>query len=243
MANVELYYSDVTELLVMTKEQGRLPDYLVKIIDDERKEKAVRIKEYKNMVRSAVAGALIQIAYKEFCVENDYAYNGETELPAQLHYIYGVNGKPAIEDVPDFCFSLSHSGDYVIIAVCDRSVGIDIQEYRHQKAMKSIADNVFTEKEKAYLESDTSSDMYTKRFFQIWSAKEAYIKMTGEGLLRDFKSFDVNIESMTVIGGNGKEEGYLEDLSNLVNGDNCGYSLMMCSGTSNIEVKYRNIQF
>ena len=40
-----------------------------------------------------------------------------------LAYEYNDYGKPKLKDISDFCFNISHSGDYVILAVSDKEIG------------------------------------------------------------------------------------------------------------------------
>ena len=67
----------------------------------------------------------------------------------------GAHGKPEIEGL---CFNLSHSGDMVICAVSDLPVGCDIEKIRQMP------------------------ECFGEDFFRVWTIKESYGKMTGEGL-------------------------------------------------------------
>lgn len=40
------------------------------------------------------------------------------------------NGKPVVRHIPSFHFNLSHSGDWVVCAIDDAPVGIDIEEIK-----------------------------------------------------------------------------------------------------------------
>ena len=84
----------------------------------------------------------------------------------------GTNGKPYFVEMPELFFNLSHSGDYVVCALSDSEVGIDIQQYR-----KNIKDGVFkrvlhTTENELFEKCDTKEkETY---FYQIWAAKEAF---------------------------------------------------------------------
>ena len=82
-------------------------------------------------------------------------------------------GKPYFRDLP-IKFSVSHSGDQVILAASDKEIGADIQ-YVNPRAVR-VAERFFTESECAYVGGDCA------RFFEIWTKKEAYAKWQGEGL-------------------------------------------------------------
>jgi len=101
-------------------------------------------------------------------------------------------GKPYFKNYPHFHFNISHSDNAVTVVVCDGAVGIDCEKI--QKANPKLAKRFFTEKENAYinenpLESDT-------RFFEIWTKKEAFLKLSGKGITIPLDSFDVTDGSL-----------------------------------------------
>ena len=92
------------------------------------------------------------------------------------------NGKPYAENM-SIHFNISHSGDYVLCAIGDKPVGVDIEQIREIKSR--LIDFVCTNEEKNYvLENEAQKQ---NRFFEIWTAKEAYFKYKGTGIT-DVKS-------------------------------------------------------
>lgn len=97
-------------------------------------------------------------------------------------------GKPFAKDLP-VEFNISHSGDMVVCAVDDKPVGIDIEKI-HPIDL-NVAKRIYRNEELLYLfgyiptEQDfvytTDQDLLI-RFFQLWTAKEAYGKCTGVGV-------------------------------------------------------------
>ncbi|MGN7043659.1 4'-phosphopantetheinyl transferase family protein, partial [Bacillus safensis] len=66
---------------------------------------------------------------------------GEVLVRQTIHDMYDLpmdrivfetegNGKPVVRQLPSFHFNLSHSGDWVVCAVDDAPVGIDIEEIK-----------------------------------------------------------------------------------------------------------------
>ena len=87
------------------------------------------------------------------------------------------DGKNFIEKDPGIHFNLSHSGNYAVCAVSEQEVGIDIQEIRDPG--ESLVKYCCTENErKRILESSHPAAVFTV----VWSWKEAFMKMTGQGL-------------------------------------------------------------
>ena len=79
-------------------------------------------------------------------------------------------GKPFAEN---FNFSISHSKGKILVAVSDCEVGADIQKINPLQSL-GTARKFLTEKERANLD--------TEKFFKLFTMKESYFKMTGEGL-------------------------------------------------------------
>lgn len=96
-------------------------------------------------------------------------------------------GKPYLRGYKNFCFNISHTRSAIVIAVSNVSVGVDIEKIR--KPEMKIASRFFTQTEQSYVNEFT--EKADKRFYEIWTKKEAYIKYTGKGLMTSLKSFDV----------------------------------------------------
>ncbi len=94
-------------------------------------------------------------------------------------------GKPLLADHPEFHFNLSHSGNYVAIAWGDTPVGIDVERLQSSLSLQTIAQKHFTPQEQAYISQDL------RKFFHIWTRKEAYIKYLGTGLRTKLTDFSV----------------------------------------------------
>lgn len=81
-------------------------------------------------------------------------------------------------------FSVSHSGEYWACAVGGGNVGLDLQ-LRQPCNYREIARRFFTPEEQAYLRRRGA-----EAFFDLWAAKESYIKWLGANLsaLRSFSA-------------------------------------------------------
>ena len=77
-------------------------------------------------------------------------------------------------------FSLSHAGDLALCAVSGVPVGCDIELVKD--APLEIAPRIFCPGERAYLRNARDDKEAQRRFFTLWTLKESYMKMTGEGL-------------------------------------------------------------
>ena len=89
-------------------------------------------------------------------------------------------GKPFAVGL-DVEFNISHSGEYVICAVNDAPIGVDIEKIRPVK--DRLIHRVCTDRELDYvLDGEMPLDEKTSRFFQVWTGKEAFFKCIGTGI-------------------------------------------------------------
>jgi len=118
-------------------------------------------------------------------------------------------GKPYFPTLPQMHFSISHSGKYWSCAVADQNIGYDLQEReipqketpdemlaRHQK----MAARFFHPTEAEFVSMDCRSN-----FLTVWTAREAYVKHTGQGIDRYYSEHCVipgSLEEMRRISGN-----------------------------------------
>ncbi|MFS0655877.1 4'-phosphopantetheinyl transferase family protein [Bacillus sp. 179-C3.3 HS] len=108
----------------------------------------------------------------------------------QIAFETEENGKPFVSQIDSFHFNLSHSGDWVVCAVDAAPVGIDIEEMKPIDL--AIAKRFFSPDEYADLLSQPA-EKQEAYFFQLWSMKEAFIKLTGKGLSYDLSSFTARL--------------------------------------------------
>lgn len=94
----------------------------------------------------------------------------------------GEHGKPYVLNLPAH-FNVSHSGKYTILAISDKPIGIDIEITRDFSAI--LAKKLFNEDELSYIAGNDSSRKKSemqRSFYEIWTAKEAYLKYLGSGI-------------------------------------------------------------
>lgn len=100
-----------------------------------------------------------------------------------LQFGVGPQGKPWLVDYPELHFNLSHSREFGALAVSHLGpVGIDIECIDPAFPTLDVARNYFLDSEIAMLESAPQKSEQTERFFHLWTAKEAAMKLTGLGM-------------------------------------------------------------
>lgn len=144
-------------------------DRLYREASPERKQQADGYRRQEDKLRCVTAHALLKTALgtDRFQVEKQ------------------AFGKPRVEDREGFFYNLSHSGRYVVIAWGGSEVGVDVQEHDASTKTDRIAQHFFAPEEQAYVAGNP------RRFYEIWTKKESYLKYTGAGLQKDLRSFSV----------------------------------------------------
>ncbi len=152
-----------------------------------RKKRIDRLKQPQDKKRSLAVSMLIKrLLSEKYGIENVSLENRE-------------NGSPFLVG-SDLFVSISHCEDIVVCAVDEKPIGIDIELIKPINL--SVAKRVCVEEEAFYLFGKTplqadycycENEEILGRFFEIWTAKEAYFKKCGTGIT-DFKT--VNILSL-----------------------------------------------
>lgn len=148
----------------------------VKEVSPERLAKIERLKKQDDKFRCLGAGLLINYVKDIFHIEDDI--------------MIAKNGKPHFTKAK-MSFNISHSGNYVVIAVSDYNIGIDIQ--RMEKRNSLIAEKNFCASECAYINENDNYEIKRQRFHEIWTIKEAYLKNIGIGLRKPLNSFEIDL--------------------------------------------------
>lgn len=163
---VQIYALNIEKLPDPAEE----PDVLAALAP-ARREKTMKYCQASDRKRSLGAGLLLLdilprfgADYKDVCLAAD--------------------GKPQVDGI---CFNLSHSGSYVICAVGKQPVGCDVEQVK--KAPDRVAKHFFFESEVRYIEKQ--GDQKDEAFFRIWTMKESYMKMTGEGIRLPLDEFEI----------------------------------------------------
>ena len=162
------------------------------LMNESKRQKVDRFR-FEDDKKRAVAGEML--ARKAIALWCD--------VPAE-EIIFGIgnNGKPFAENT-EIQFNISHSGNIVVCAVDDRPVGIDVEQIRNIEL--KIAKRIYADDELFYLFGfhPSNDDFYTLpnaemllRFFELWTAKEAYLKYTGAGITENLKTLSVNPEKI-----------------------------------------------
>lgn len=99
-----------------------------------------------------------------------------------------TTGKPILAGRVSQAFSISHSGMWVLCAISDRPVGVDLEKIVERNV--DFAKQYFAPHEIDTLFSLTVSDQLNC-FYTLWTAKESFLKAKGTGLSGLHSGLDV----------------------------------------------------
>ncbi len=135
------------------------------LLDEERRAKTLRYCFEADRLHSLCAGLLLQ------------KYLGPA--PCRLDNF----GKPYYPG--GLNFSISHAGDYTILALHDKQLGVDIEPLRNFDP--GVAEAACQKSELDWLYEGEPN----LRFYQLWTRKESIMKACGSGLSLPAASFSV----------------------------------------------------
>jgi len=197
---VKVYVMDILKL----PDPMEYPECMDELPED-RKAKILRFKQSINRKQSLGAGLLLKQIFDENNQKLDDLY-------------YGENGKP---EVKGLYFNLSHSDEMVVCAVAESPVGCDIEKV--DKYREGIAERNFTDNEMRYLKRFQGEER-KEEFYRLWTMKESYLKMTGEGITVSLDQIEFVLEDFVQVFRNGNP-----CRCNVYEYDIPGYKLTVCT--------------
>jgi 4'-phosphopantetheinyl transferase len=113
--------------------------------------------------------------------------------PEALATVRGAHGKPAFVDHPDHHFNLSHSGPWILCALHNAPVGVDVEQESHRGAEAAEA---FLSQDELRRHRQLPGDQRPADFFRLWTLKESLLKAAGTGLSHDPRTISISREGV-----------------------------------------------
>ncbi|WP_242613999.1 4'-phosphopantetheinyl transferase family protein [Actinomadura roseirufa] len=146
------------------------------LLDGPERERYARFRRPEDKARFVTGRFLARTALAEATGLAPEAIRFITGCP----HCGGPHGKPRLHG-HGVDFSLSHSGDRVVVALAEGvEVGVDV-ERESDRDVRRLAEMVLTEPERETLAA-LPPDGLRRGFVTYWSRKEALLKATGHGL-------------------------------------------------------------
>lgn len=153
--------------------------FLYNLADKETIKKVEKKVEFKDRVRTIISEILTKMLIAKMLGKSFY----------EVRLKKGLYGKPFLEDC-FLSFNVSHSGQWVIIALSNEfEIGIDIEQVNKKHFDKDLF-QYFSEQEYQYL-NRLKGEKQFHSFFEVWTAKESFVKCLGIGLNKGLDYFTV----------------------------------------------------
>ncbi len=215
MKNIDTQKYKILTFAVKSSELTQdMADKAMQLLPLERQDKVKAKFNIKDKNNTIAAGLLLNYAVSQYYMcdkENiiekqdiDIAYVTIDKLIKNYNNKYDykvktkVNGKPYFVEHEEIYFNISHSGEYAVCVIGNTENGIDIEGKR--KNVLKIAKRFFEKNEYEWLSNEMlSEDDKITRFLQLWTLKESYSKVTGEGIAYGIKEAIFTTKNNTLI--------------------------------------------
>ncbi len=169
---MKVYIADIEAL-----EDSEKFETVYRFVDAARRSKVDKYRFQKDKMLSLGVGALLHEALRDAGISEAKVAQTPT-------------GKPYLENDDKWFFSLSHSGSKVLCATAEVPIGCDIEEMNSQSLQ--IMDRVLAPEEQK-LFTDQSPDEQRDLFYMLWTGKESYLKLTGEGIVENLRESSIRV--------------------------------------------------
>jgi len=157
------------------------------LLSEDEKSRANRFRFPQHKRRFIAARAILREILANYLQINSDA----------LRFEYSDRGKPRLAksmEASSWQFNVSHSQELALYGfTCHKRIGVDVEYLRSMDDAAKIAERFFSAQE-SQLIANLSGEQQKQVFFQLWTAKEAYLKAIGEGLAGSLAGVDIDID-------------------------------------------------
>ena len=155
-----------------------LVSVLINVLSSFEQDRANRYHFIKDKNRFIICRSLLKFLLAE--------YTGLTI--DKISVVIEANKKPYLASHPFVFFNVSHAGDYALIAIAKRPVGIDVELINRNFDFNEILPNIFN---KIEIDEIILSQEKQATFYRYWTRKEAIVKAIGKGIDDDITKIPV----------------------------------------------------
>lgn len=153
---------------------------LLAALPTSARERLARFARGDDRARSAVAALLVR-----FVVARSLGVDGD-----RIRFATNPYGKPHLRHARGFHFNAAHAGDWAVCATDSKPLGVDVEAVR--PIDMDAAARALSRQERGGLRRLPPARRL-RRFYELWTLKESYIKALGLGLGIPPDSFTIRI--------------------------------------------------
>jgi len=144
------------------------------LLNTAEKEKASAYKLEQEQQRRIISRAALRILLGKYILLP----------PEKIEFLKMPDHKPFVRNADniDLHYNLSHSGDWVAIAISDKPVGIDVESIDPNFNFKELMPTYFSDYETRFI---IHSGQPPENFYTMWTRKEAVLKANSKAISDD----------------------------------------------------------
>jgi 4'-phosphopantetheinyl transferase len=179
---VELYAVPLTERL-----NDDLFLRLLSCVDSKKQERIKQFRHWQDAHRTLYADLLVRyIIMRTLGVDR-----------SDIRFSVNAYNKPLFDHPSGFHFNVAHSGKWIVCAINDSPVGVDVEQINDVNL--DISRRFFSEDEHSAIMQREGPDRRFL-FYALWTLKESYLKAMGKGLYQPLDSFTIRFLERDDIG-------------------------------------------
>jgi 4'-phosphopantetheinyl transferase len=150
-------------------------------LDGEEKQKISKIQFEADRIRSIASRGVLRTLLGWYL---------EVQ-PASIKFSYGTLGKPALAVPHGLNFNVSHAEDLLLYTFAfGHAIGTDVERVSSLPDLLALARSMFSAREQRLLASLPDQEK-RREFFRLWTLREAFGKMRGDGLTDELRNADI----------------------------------------------------
>jgi len=150
------------------------------LLSDEENTRADRFYQRAHAVRFKTAHILLRLLLAQLTATD----------PAVIRFEKGYHQKPTLASPRASAeFNLSYTENRLMIGLDRQPLGVDIEWLSRPLDIDDMVKACFSDKEAAFITA--RGEGMLRRFFTLWTRKEAILKLTGEGIGAHLTAFEV----------------------------------------------------
>ena len=150
-------------------EGAKFMPYLRKLLSPDEIGRAARYRRPDDQLRFSGTRGLLRVLLGHYT----------HQPPDRLEFVVGVSGKPTLKENVGWHFNVSHSGNWLLIAIAKTPVGVDLEQVNPDFPFRDVLPVSLSPDEQWHIDGCPDARLC---FYQLWTRKEALVKATANGL-------------------------------------------------------------
>jgi 4'-phosphopantetheinyl transferase len=178
------YKTDLTSSVDIWKvkicSENKLTDLFLQMLNKEETEKTSRYRNEEDKLRYIFGRGALRFLLGKYL----------NKLPNAIQFTIGADKKPMLNNnsADDLHFNISHSGEFVLIAISNSEVGVDIEKISTAFSYKEILISNFSKEEINFIKNSVKP---IESFYLLWTRKESLVKAISKGLVDNLNLISV----------------------------------------------------